>query len=139
MNTLSFPALVAKLRRSQAISAPLKAFSARQFPLEIEGAEGTFAALLLSELYRSSPGSFLVVVPTEKEAAELASDLQIAGTPVIRLPWWGTMPYRDMAPGAAVFGEAVDPWVILGGAIILAAVVFLTWREARRQPSQGRI
>jgi transcription-repair coupling factor (superfamily II helicase) len=130
MNTLSFPALVAKLRRSQAVSAPLKAFSARQFPLEIEGAEGTFAALLLSELYRSSPGSFLVVVPTEKEAAELASDLQIAGTPVIRLPWWGTMPYRDMAPGAAVFGEraAALSSLALGerGVVVASERAFLT-------------
>ena len=41
--------------------------------------------------------------------------------------------------GWSVFGEPVDPWVILGGAIILAAVVFLTWRESRGQPSQGRI
>ncbi|SDF15797.1 DMT family transporter [Rhodobacter capsulatus] len=41
--------------------------------------------------------------------------------------------------GWSVFGEAVDPWVILGGAIILAAVVFLTWREARGERVKGRI
>jgi len=32
--------------------------------------------------------------------------------------------------GWAVFGEAVDGWVILGGAIIMASVTFITWREA---------
>lgn len=32
--------------------------------------------------------------------------------------------------GAAAFGEPVDGWVILGGAIIMAAVSFITWREA---------
>ncbi|MEM9579361.1 MAG: DMT family transporter [Pseudomonadota bacterium] len=32
--------------------------------------------------------------------------------------------------GYFAFGEAVDIWVILGGAIILAAVSFITWREA---------
>ena len=32
--------------------------------------------------------------------------------------------------GAALFGEAVDGWVILGGAIIMVAVSFITWREA---------
>lgn len=32
--------------------------------------------------------------------------------------------------GWAVFGEAVDGWVILGGAIIMASVSFITWREA---------
>jgi drug/metabolite transporter (DMT)-like permease len=32
--------------------------------------------------------------------------------------------------GAAAFGEPVDGWVILGGALIMAAVSFITWREA---------
>lgn len=32
--------------------------------------------------------------------------------------------------GTLVFGEAVDAFVILGGAVILGAVVFITWREA---------
>jgi len=34
------------------------------------------------------------------------------------------------ALGAFVFGEGVDIWVILGGTVILGAVVFITWREA---------
>ncbi len=32
--------------------------------------------------------------------------------------------------GYLAFGEAVDAWVILGGAIIMASVSFITWREA---------
>lgn len=37
--------------------------------------------------------------------------------------------------GAVVFGEAVDGWVVFGGAVIMASVSFITWREAiaRRQ------
>jgi drug/metabolite transporter (DMT)-like permease len=35
-----------------------------------------------------------------------------------------------VALGAVVFGEPVDPWVIAGGAVIMAAVAFITWREA---------
>jgi drug/metabolite transporter (DMT)-like permease len=35
--------------------------------------------------------------------------------------------------GAAVFGEPVDGFVILGGAIIVAAVSLGTWAEARRE------
>lgn len=34
------------------------------------------------------------------------------------------------ALGALVFGEAVDIWVILGGALIIGAVTFIAWREA---------
>lgn len=38
--------------------------------------------------------------------------------------------------GATVFHEGIDIWVVLGGTLILAAVSFITWREAvlnRRQ------
>lgn len=36
----------------------------------------------------------------------------------------------SVALGALVFNEAIDPWVIAGGGLIMAAVVFITWREA---------
>lgn len=32
--------------------------------------------------------------------------------------------------GVLVFGEPVDPWVILGGGVIMAAISYITWREA---------
>ncbi len=33
--------------------------------------------------------------------------------------------------GALVFGEPVDPFVLLGGGIIIASVFYITWRESR--------
>ena len=33
--------------------------------------------------------------------------------------------------GAVAFGESVDGWVVFGGAVIMASVSFITWREAR--------
>jgi drug/metabolite transporter (DMT)-like permease len=33
--------------------------------------------------------------------------------------------------GALVFGEAVDPMVMLGGALIIGAISYITWREAQ--------
>ena len=41
--------------------------------------------------------------------------------------------------GLVVFGEAVDPFVVLGGIVIMAAVAFITWREAilRAQAARG--
>jgi drug/metabolite transporter (DMT)-like permease len=35
-----------------------------------------------------------------------------------------------VALGALVFDEGIDGWVILGGAVIMASVSFITWREA---------
>ena len=43
------------------------------------------------------------------------------------------------ALGALVFGEAADVWVMLGGAIIIGSVTFLTWREAQLKRSSGRL
>jgi drug/metabolite transporter (DMT)-like permease len=36
----------------------------------------------------------------------------------------------SVALGALFFGEPADIWVVTGGAVIMAAVVFITWREA---------
>ncbi|RYH10096.1 DMT family transporter [Tropicimonas sp. IMCC6043] len=33
--------------------------------------------------------------------------------------------------GALAFGEPIDGWVVLGGAIVMAAVSFIAWREMR--------
>ena len=33
--------------------------------------------------------------------------------------------------GRLVFGEPVDAWVILGGALMIAAISYITWREAQ--------
>lgn len=36
----------------------------------------------------------------------------------------------SVALGAVFFAEPVDLWVVAGGSVIMAAVVFITWREA---------
>jgi drug/metabolite transporter (DMT)-like permease len=38
--------------------------------------------------------------------------------------------------GALVFAEPVDPWVLVGGAVIIGAISYITWREAvlKRRP-----
>ncbi len=40
--------------------------------------------------------------------------------------------------GALVFGEAVDPFVVLGGAVIVAAVIFIALREHALARAAGR-
>jgi drug/metabolite transporter (DMT)-like permease len=42
------------------------------------------------------------------------------------------------ALGAIAFGEAVDPFVILGGALIIGAISLNTWAETRSDKSRGR-
>lgn len=37
--------------------------------------------------------------------------------------------------GALVFAEPVDLWVLVGGAVMIGAICYITWREARRPPA----
>ncbi len=43
-----------------------------------------------------------------------------------------------VALGAIVFGEGVDVFVILGGGVIMASVLFITWREAVQRKEARR-
>jgi transcription-repair coupling factor (superfamily II helicase) len=117
MNVLSFPSFLQRITASPSCARVLDAFGQGCFPLEIEGAEGSFGAMLLASLFRRDEGrgNFLAVTPTEREAADLASDLKTLGLPVAIFPWWGAMPYRDLAPLSAVFGDRVRVLGALAG------------------------
>ena len=148
MNTLFFPAgnpgpgglqagvpsgapeLRRILNSSQPVAACIAAFAAGQFPLEIEGSEGSFSSLLLASLYQAAPGRCFVVVPQENDAADLALDLEAAGIPALHFPWWGAAPYNELPPLSAVFGERAK---VLGdlvtgkaGIVIIPERAFLT-------------
>jgi transcription-repair coupling factor (superfamily II helicase) len=105
LNTLSFPVIAGKTGSSPALDAVLSAFSEGQFPLELDSVEGSFTSVVISALFRISGGVFAVVVPTNQEAEDIAADLGSLGQKAFIFPWWGTMPYREMAPMSAVFGE----------------------------------
>ena len=105
MNTLSFPELLRRIDASKPVSSCVSTFMEGKFPLEIAGSEGALRALLLARLYRERPGLYFAVVPRENDALELALDLGAAEIPCLQFPWWGTMPYRELPPLSAVFGE----------------------------------
>lgn len=44
-----------------------------------------------------------------------------------------------VALGALVFGEVIDVWVIVGGSVIMAAVCFITWREAVARRAAAKV
>ncbi|MDR1446096.1 MAG: transcription-repair coupling factor [Treponema sp.] len=130
MNTLSFPAVLTGIAASPSVSGIVSAYKKGSFPLEIDNTEGSSAALLIAILYNTDPGPVLVVSPTDSEAESLAADLETAGIPSVMFPWWGAMPYREIAPLSAVFGERAG---VLGalvsgdeGVVIASERSFLT-------------
>jgi drug/metabolite transporter (DMT)-like permease len=74
---------------------------------------------------------WLFLVAALATAGHYAMTLAFAAAPVtltqpvtfLQLVW-------AVALGALVFGEPADGWVIVGGAVIMAAVSYIAWREA---------
>jgi len=108
MNTLSFTDLLLKTSASKGVSSLCSAVKKCEFPIEIEGSEGAFNALLLAKAYENTKGQYFAVVPHEEAADSLMLDLAQSGIPCLKFPWWGTAPYRELTSLAAVFGERVN-------------------------------
>ncbi|MDR2717555.1 MAG: transcription-repair coupling factor [Treponema sp.] len=130
MKTLSFPDILRIIGGSRPFSACFSALMEGKFPLEIEGCEGAYSALLLAKLYTARPGRYFVVVPQEIDAADFALDVRSLALPCLQFPWWGAAPYYEMAPLSAVFGERVKTLsgLVSGkpGMVIIPERAFLT-------------
>jgi len=107
MKSLSFDDLIKKTSASKPVMAFLSAVKEGKFPVDIEGSEGAFNAVLIAHAYHALGGTFFVVVPHEIAAEDLLTDLCAAGIPCLKFPWWGTAPYRELSSLAPVFGERV--------------------------------
>ncbi|MCL2410378.1 MAG: transcription-repair coupling factor [Treponema sp.] len=129
MNTLSFPELLKIVEPSKGISSLLSAIKQARFPIDVEGSEGSLASLLIANTYtalgkRSDEGrQVFVIVPNEEMADDILVDLTPAADsegdsagksdstefniPCFKFPLWGSAPYRELSPMAAVFGERV--------------------------------
>jgi transcription-repair coupling factor (superfamily II helicase) len=130
MNTLSFPELLRKTAVSKSVSILFSALKEGRFPIEIEGSEGAFTAILAAQAFSVIGGQFFVVVPQESDADDLAIDLAASKIPCMKFPWWGTAPYRELSPLSAVFWERVKVLsdLVLGksGIVIIPQRAFLT-------------
>jgi transcription-repair coupling factor (superfamily II helicase) len=105
MNTLSFPELLRKTTGSNTVGAFCSAVREGKFPVEIEGSEGSFNAILIVQAFSAAGGQFFVIVPHETAADDLSLDLANSGIPCVKFPWWGTAPYRELSPLSAVFAQ----------------------------------
>ncbi len=105
MITLFQNKITEALRKYRPLLAIGERIAAGRFPVEIEGPNGLFLAILVSELKRFSTGPSLVLLPTEQEAEAFSRDLSLFEKDVATFPWWGTVPYKAISPQAQVYGE----------------------------------
>jgi len=110
MNTLSFPELIKKTSVCEAVSTLLFTVKNAKFPIDIEGSEGSFNSILIAHIFsqmKVADSQFFVIVPNEETADDILLDLSRSSLPCHKFPWWGTAPYRELSPLAAVFSERV--------------------------------
>jgi len=111
MNTLLFNEFIKETTVSKAVCACISAVKEQKFPIEIEGGEGSFNAILayhiISSLKESSNPPVFLITPTEADARDIALDLEGTGIPFMLFPCWGSVPYRELSQLSPVFGERV--------------------------------
>ncbi|MBO6100583.1 MAG: hypothetical protein J6P07_04540, partial [Spirochaetaceae bacterium] len=115
----------------------IETINSKEFPFDVEGINGGLQGFFIGELARNrleelsrelqygnkpplkEAADFLLIVPTEKDAETLISDLEGAFPPVkdkktgkevktaeiLSFPWWELVPYRPASKGSLVFGE----------------------------------
>ncbi|MDR3356216.1 MAG: transcription-repair coupling factor [Spirochaetaceae bacterium] len=104
MNKQTFLFIADELAASPVLAPLVSAYVDGRFPLLVEGAEGGLPALVIAAFAKRGGRPLLVVTPSERDAAELVSDLRSFGLEAALFPWWGTMPYRSPAPSSPVWG-----------------------------------
>ncbi|MEW5814540.1 MAG: transcription-repair coupling factor [Spirochaetota bacterium] len=107
MITLFLKKLTQSLHSYKPYTEIIQLLANRVFPFEVEGPKGAFLGLLLAELHNYTQGPALVVVPTEREAKELADDIALATPHVSYFPWIELIPYQGAIPQALVLGQRV--------------------------------
>jgi len=116
MKSLSFPELLQKCHTAKSFSALSLAIKNEEFPIDIEGSEGSLNSLLVTEAYLSLKGRIFIIVPHEDAADDLLLDLTSVrnnnvesgkniNVPCVKFPWWGSAPYRELTPQSPVFGN----------------------------------
>ncbi|MDR2181824.1 MAG: DEAD/DEAH box helicase, partial [Treponema sp.] len=104
MNPTPLSPLLKTIAAAPSFSRLLKALK-QGGSFEVEGPEGAVRAMVIALAAETLKKPCLAVVPTDREAQDLALDMASLGCGTEIFPWWGTLPYHDISPLAAVFGE----------------------------------
>ncbi len=99
--------LTSRFRSQPAHKRLVDAFCCKKFPITIGGVRKLPLAAVMADLFRYSKGSFLVVLPNEREAELFFDDISLCSKDVCFIPGWNTLPYRGERPGSQIYGKRV--------------------------------
>lgn len=96
---------LSKIKKYAPYEALLSAFAYEKYPIHIDGLKGSLISLILSELFSIGKASFLIILPYEKEAEQMALDLKEMGANAIHFPQRGQVPYSLARPDAQTLAQ----------------------------------
>ena len=99
--------LTSRFRPLPAHKRLVDTFCSKKFPITIGGIRKLPLAAVLADLFRYSKGSFLIVLPNDKEAELFFEDVSLCADDVCLIPSWNTLPYRGESPGAQAYGKRI--------------------------------
>lgn len=98
-----------------------------------------FAALVWQPVTLVQMGWFLVIA-TFATAGHYMMTFAFAAAPItVTQPVTALQLVWSVLLGALVFGEGVDVWVVVGGVIVVSAVVFIALREHQLRRAESRV
>ena len=99
--------LTSRFRTLPAHKRLVDTFCSKQFPITLGGIRKLPLAAVVADLFRYSKGSFLIVLPNEKEAELFFDDIALCSKDVCLIPSFNTLPYRGESPGSQIYGKRV--------------------------------
>ncbi|MBI9105436.1 MAG: transcription-repair coupling factor [Spirochaetales bacterium] len=78
------------------------------FPIELEGADGLFKAVLIASLSAETGRNITVVTADEKESEALRRDLEVLGIEVLFFTGWNKQAYGRSQVQSSIFGKRIE-------------------------------
>jgi len=98
-----------------------------------------FAAMVWQPVTWEQMGWFLLIA-TAATAGHYLMTYAFAAAPIsVTQPVTALQLVWSVTLGAVVFGEAVDLWVVTGGAMVISAVIFIALREHQLRKAAARV
>jgi transcription-repair coupling factor (superfamily II helicase) len=132
-------------------SAPLAPLVDRWLPRHLPNLPGRLVvppparAFFLAGLAAHASGPMLAIVPGERDAEDLAEDLELFNHSAVFMPAWETLPFEHVSPNAATMARRAEARYLLSagepGTVVIASARSVSQRisPSNPEPVAGRV
>lgn len=108
MINLFFNTIKDKLKDYKPFCELSEKVNAEKFPVEVEGVDGLFKAVLIASLSAETGKNITVVTADEKESDELRRDLEVLGREILYFTGWNKRAYSRGRIQNSIYGSRIE-------------------------------